>query len=94
MVNNGTKNKKRNKLLLGILFDLIGMLSYIIPGLAEYFDIIWAPISAIIMLFMYKGLTGKIAGIISFIEEAFPLIDIIPTFTLTWIFKYVIYKEK
>ena len=41
---------------------------------------------------MYKGTTGKVAGIIGFIEEIFPFIDIIPTFTLTWLYTYV-YKK-
>lgn len=91
--NQKIKSNKRSKLLLGILFDLVGMLSYVIPVLAEYTDIIWAPISAYLMISMYKGTTGKVAGIISFIEEVFPFIDIIPTFTLTWIYKYVINME-
>lgn len=88
-----SKSSKRKKLFLGLLFDFIGMLSYLIPGVTEYTDIIWAPISAFLMFSMYKGLTGKVAGVVSFIEEAFPFIDIIPTFTLTWIYKYVINKE-
>jgi hypothetical protein len=88
-----SKSSKRKNLFLGLLFDFIGMLSYLIPGVTEYTDIIWAPISAFLMFSMYKGLTGKVAGVVSFIEEAFPFIDIIPTFTLTWIYKYVINKE-
>ena len=47
---------KKQKLLLGILFDLIGMLSYVFP-LA---DVVWAPLSAFIMIKMYKGNVGKI----------------------------------
>ena len=41
---------------------------------------------------MYKGTKGKIAGIVSFLEEILPL-DIIPTFTIMWIYTYVIQKE-
>jgi len=41
--NNISKFKK---LLLGILFDLTGYVSFIIPGFGEFTDIIWAPISA------------------------------------------------
>ncbi len=89
-----SKSDKKTKLILGIIFDLVGMLSYVVPVFAEVTDIVWAPISGFIMMAMYKGMTGKIAGIISFIEEAFPFIDIIPTFTLTWIYKYVIKKEE
>ena len=94
VIQKPVKSNKRSNLILGILFDLIGMASYIIPGVAEYIDIIWAPISALLMFSMYKGITGKVAGVVSFIEEAFPFIDIIPTFTLTWIYKYIINKEE
>ncbi|WP_338377301.1 hypothetical protein [uncultured Flavobacterium sp.] len=94
MIQPKTKSDKKTKLILGIAFDLIGMLSYIVPVFAEVTDIVWAPISGFLMMAMYKGTTGKIAGTISFIEEAFPFIDFIPTFTLTWIYKYLIKKEK
>jgi hypothetical protein len=42
---------------------------------------------------MYKGNLGKIGGVLSTIEELLPGIDFIPTFTLTWIYKYVITKS-
>jgi hypothetical protein len=54
-----------------------------ILGLGEFTDIIWAPVSAWLMIIMYKGNTGKIAGVISFIEEILPSFDVIPKFTLT-----------
>lgn len=90
--NNESQNK--SKLILGIIFDCIGFLSYLVPVFAEAIDIIWAPISAILVLIMYKGTIGKVAGVISFIEELLPFIDFIPTFTLTWIYKYKILKEQ
>ena len=86
------QSNKFTKLYLGILFDLIGMISYAIPLYAETIDLIWAPISGILLMKMYQGTTGKVAGIIGFIEEVFPFIDIIPTFTLTWLYTYV-YKK-
>ena len=88
------KDRKYVKLILGIIFDLIGMISYIFPGISETIDIIWAPISGLLLASMYKGKIGKIAGVINFIEEAIPFTDIIPTFTLTWIYTYVIDKEE
>jgi hypothetical protein len=88
---NATDTKARD-LFLGILFDLIGMASYIFPFLGEFTDVIWAPISGILMMWMYKGMIGKISGVFSIIEELLPGIDFIPTFTLTWIYKYV-YKK-
>ena len=89
-----TRTNKHLKLFLGIIFDLIGMISYIIPGVAESIDVIWAPISGLLLAKMYSGMTGKIAGIFGTLEELIPFTDVIPTFTLTWIYVYVIRKEK
>jgi hypothetical protein len=84
---------KYKKLILGIFLDAIGCVSYFIPGIGEFVDIIWAPISAWLMTKLYKGKTGKIAAMISFVEEALPMMDVIPTFTLMWIYTYVIKKD-
>ena len=86
-------NKTRN-LILGIIFDAIGMLSYSVPFIAELSDIAWAPLSAYIMTRLYKGSAGKIAGVVSFVEEALPFTDVIPTFTIMWIYTYVFKKEE
>jgi hypothetical protein len=72
---------------------LIGILSYLVPGAGELADVIWAPLSLYIMIKMYKGTEGKVAGVISFIEEALP-IDFVPTFTLMWIYTYKIKKQR
>lgn len=82
-------NKQRN-LFLGILFDLVGMLTYLVPFLGEFADTIWAPIAAFMLSYMYKGMIGKVGGIIEFLEEILPFSDFIPTFTLTWIYTYII----
>ena len=87
-----TDANKYKMLGLGILFDAIGMLSFAIPLIGEFSDIIWAPISALLISKMYKGTVGKIGGMVSFFEELVPGLDFIPTFTLTWIYKYVIKK--
>ena len=84
---------KYKKLLLSILYDAIGMLSFVIPGLGEFIDVIWAPLSAYLILRMYKGTFGKVASLISFGEEAgFFGTDIIPTFTLAWLYENFIQK--
>jgi len=80
---------KKEKLIIGIIFDLIGMISYIFPPI----DIVWAPLSAFIMIKMYKGNVGKIGGLISFVEEAIPGLDFFPSFTLTWLYVYVFKKK-
>jgi len=80
-------------LFLSLLFDAMGMLSFTVPVLGESFDVIWAPTAAFLIFKMYKGTEGKIAGAVTFIEEAMPGLDIIPTFTITWIYKFVIKKR-
>jgi len=61
--------KKYKLLLLGLLFDGIGMLSFVIPIVGEFSDIVWAPASAFLIYKMYKGAEGKIGGLVSFVEE-------------------------
>jgi hypothetical protein len=84
------KSDKNSKLILSLLFDGIGMLSYIVPVFAEVTDLVWAPISGILLMTMYKGTIGKLAGVFGFIEELVPFLDFIPTFTITWFYTYVI----
>ena len=74
-------------LWLCILIDIIGMLSYLIPGMGEWMDAVWAPISACLFGLLFGGTKGTI---IAFLEEALPFTDIIPTFTIT----YFIRKRK
>jgi hypothetical protein len=93
VVIKNQSSRKTTKLILGIVFDLIGMLSYLIPGIAETLDVVWAPISGFLLVAMYKGYTGKVAGVIGFLEEIIPFTDVIPTFTLTWIYQYIFKKE-
>jgi hypothetical protein len=79
-------NKKYKKLGLSIVLDIVGLIP--IP----FLDLGWAPVSGYLMTKMYKGTKGKVAGIVSFLEEILPL-DIIPTFTIMWIYTYIILKE-
>ena len=77
---------------MSLLFDIIGSLSFIIPGIGEFLDVIWAPVAGWIMTRMYKGNAGKVAGVITFLEEILPVSDIIPSFTLMWVYTFVIKK--
>lgn len=77
---------KYKKLGLSIVFDAIGMLTII--------DLVWAPLSGYLMSKMYKGTEGKVAGFITFLEEAIPGLDIIPTFTIMWFYTYIIKQPK
>lgn len=87
------QNDKTRDLILSLVLDLIGMMTFIVPGFGEFGDLIWAPISAYIMVRIYKGTVGKVAGVVSFIEEALPFTDFIPTFTIMWFYTYVIKKQ-
>lgn len=84
------KNNKGTMLVLSLLFDFIGMVSYFVPVFAEVTDLFWAPISGILLMVMFKGTAGKLAGVFGFIEELLPFVDVIPTFTITWFYTYVI----
>jgi len=88
-----TENKYK-KLVVSLVLDAVGYVSFLIPGLGEFVDVAWAPASAYIMTKLYKGKTDKIAGAVAFIEEIMPGMDVIPTFTLMWLYTYVFNKTK
>ncbi|WP_405206852.1 hypothetical protein [Aquimarina sp. LLG6339-5] len=88
------KKNKYKLLKKGIVYDLIGMASMVIPVVGPFLDIIWAPYAAKQMLDMYPGKKGKIASVITFIEEIIPGTDIIPSFTIMWLYTFVINKEE
>lgn len=91
--SNYAKEKKK-KLILSLLLDSVGYISYLIPFLGEFSDLFWAPIAGFVLKSMYKGTIGTVGGIIAFVEEALPGIDFIPTFTLTWLYTYVYKKDR
>ena len=91
--NTIPSNTKTQMLILSLLFYFIGMLTYIIPFFGEVSDVFWAPISALLLFIMYRGTVGKLASVFGFIKELLPFVDIIPTFTITWFYTYVIKKE-
>ncbi|PQJ78663.1 hypothetical protein [Polaribacter porphyrae] len=80
-------NTKYKKLGLSILFDVIGFFTFAVA------DYVWAPISGYLMTKMYKGTKGKVGAVVSFFEEIIPFSDIVPTFTLMWIYTYLIKRE-
>ena len=64
-----------------------------IPVVGPFLDLAWAPYAAKQMGEMYPGRNGKIASIIVFIEEILPFTDIIPPFTLMWIYTYLMSSQ-
>ncbi len=76
---------QKPSLLFCIIMDVLGCASYLIPFLGEWFDVAFAPISAIIYFIAFKGMRGMVGGTLNFLEELLPGTDIIPTFTITWL---------
>ncbi len=89
-----SEDRKMRDLFLGLLFDFIGMLSFTIPYFGEFSDLVWAPVSGLLMAYMYKGSIGKLAGVFSFLEEIIPFSDFIPSFTFMWIYTYFLKGRK
>ncbi len=78
-------NRKQSSILFCILMDLVGYITYAIPGLGEFGDILWAPVSAIIFFITFGGFKGAIGGILNFTEELLPGTDFIPSFTIMYL---------
>lgn len=86
--------KKTQLLVLALIMDIIGMLSYLIPGWFEMIDFIWAPIAGIANMAMFGGWIGILGGLGTFTEEILPITDFIPSFTAMWFVKFVILAKK
>lgn len=71
--------------------DVLGSLSYLWPVFGEWFDLIWAPVSAYIF---YKKFGSKTGTLIEFTEELLPYTDILPTFTIMYFYNKVFSKKK
>ena len=76
------------------MLDAIGMLTLLLPGLGEFLDLLWAPMAGWFMTQLYPGRKGKVAAVVAFLEELLPGLDVIPSFTLMWIYTYVLSRDK
>ena len=74
--------------------DLLGYATFAVPFFGEFFDLIWAPISAMIYWKTFSGFKGFFGGGFAFLEELLPGTDIIPTFTITWFLQYMKRKKE
>src|SRR5215831_209993 len=77
-------NRKQPSLIFCVIMDAIGNLSYVLPGVGEFSDAIWAPISGFIFYVCFGGWSGAAGGLFNFIEEILPGTDFIPSFTIMW----------
>ena len=94
-ISTNFKAQKRKHLLLSLLIDAVGMLSYLIPFLGEATDLVYGPISGIIIFMMYKQnpAVGLIGGLFGAGEEMF-VADFVPTATLLWLYTYKLNGDK
>ena len=85
---------KNRSLIYALIIDVIGMLTYLIPVAGDIVDFIWAPISGILIYFLFRKSLGFVGGSVGFIEELMPQTDIIPTATILWFIRFVFNKKK
>jgi hypothetical protein len=76
---------KRPSLIFCVLMDMIGYLTYTVPVLGEFGDLLWAPISGLIFFASFGSWRGLIGGSFAFLEELLPGTDFIPSFTIMWV---------
>lgn len=74
--------------------DLLGYLSFTIPVLGEFADIIWAPFSAFIFYKLFGGKKGMIGAVFNFVEELLPGFDFIPSFTIMFLIQRAVQSKK
>lgn len=86
--------EKTTKLVLAVAFDLVGMLTFIVPGVGEFADLVWAPVAGIANFLMFRGFAGVAGGTGTLVEELLPGFDWIPSFTITWGIKYIVQENK
>ena len=86
-------NNRKPSFLFCLVMDMIGYATYAIPGLGEFADIIWAPVSGFIFYKTFGGWKGTFGGIFNFAEELLPGTDFIPSFTIMWIVQYITKKK-
>ncbi len=85
--------KKQPSLQFCLLMDAIGCIPFLIPVVGEAFDIVWAPISAIIFYFAFGGRKAIYGAAFSFVEELIPFVNFTPTFTIAWLWQKYVAKK-
>eukprot|EP00966_Prymnesium_polylepis_P291395 6730793-Prymnesium_polylepis.1 len=70
------------KLFVCIVVDTVGVASFLLPGLGEFADVVWAPFSALFLYFMFEN--NLRVATVGLFEELMPGLDFVPTATLAW----------
>lgn len=71
------------KLWISLIIDLVGSSSYLLPVVGEGFDLAWAPAQTILIMALYDA-TSPNLKYLSFMEEALPFTDIVPSASIGW----------
>ncbi|KAL4151559.1 hypothetical protein PRNP1_008501 [Phytophthora ramorum] len=72
------------KLVASLAIDFLGNATFVVPGLGEVADVLWAPVSAKMVDTLYSQ-SSPHAKYVAFVEELLPFTDFIPTATLAWL---------
>ncbi|MBO6006065.1 MAG: hypothetical protein J6P49_04335 [Paludibacteraceae bacterium] len=76
---------KTPSLWVAVVLDILGMVTFTIPGVGEFGDVVWAPLSAFLFARFYgNDKLAKWGAIFNFAEEILPFTDFCPTFTIAW----------
>jgi len=83
---------KQLKLLAAVIIDLVGITTYFIPFFGESGDLLWAPISGLLIYVLFPN--RKNMAFTGVLEEFLPIADFVPTAFLAWRLEYIRDKNK
>ena len=83
---------KQFKLIFAIIIDILGFLGNFIPVAGEMVDVIWGPISGLLIVILFPK--HKLLALGGVVEEILPFTDIIPTAYIAWRLTYIKDREK
>lgn len=69
-----------------VAIDLIGDTSFLLPGVGEVEDLIWAPLSSLIVFRIFGSET---LATVNFVKELLPVSDILPLATIAWLLENI-----
>jgi hypothetical protein len=77
------------RLVVSLMVDGLGSASYLLPGVGEMVDVVWAPLQTILIMALYDE-TSPNLKYLSMVEELLPFTDIVPSATLGWLAEFAV----
>jgi hypothetical protein len=74
------------RLFIALFIDLAGDSSYLLPGVGEGEDLVWAPVSAVAVWALFDS---QALAKLDFLKEMLPFTDVLPVATLGWVLKNI-----